>query len=98
MALEEIGRSAGLQRLVDRIKKKYPNYNFDVPTEYNTQHKSPYLCKDNKITHYDTEGNIFCGTRYKLKDEVNPYTWEWATCNALIEKGILKNNEEPLPF
>ena len=37
------------------------------------------------IKYLDLEGNLYCGNRYKLQDENNPYKWEWAVCHALIE-------------
>jgi ribonuclease HII len=84
MALEEIGNNEGLKRLVERIKKRFPDYNFDIPVGYDTTHKAPYLCKSNTQTYFDNDGNVFCATRYKLTDEKNPHAWTWATCNALI--------------
>jgi|SRR5210317_871806 hypothetical protein len=84
MALEEIGNSEGLKRLVERIKKRFPDYNFDIPAEPDTTHKAPYLCKSNTQTYYDNDGNVYCATRYKMTDEKNPYAWTWATCNALV--------------
>lgn len=86
MALEEIGSNEGLKKLVERIKKRFPDYNFDIPAGYDTTHKAPYLCKSNTQTYYDNEGNVFCATRYKLTSESNPHAWTWATCNALISK------------
>jgi hypothetical protein len=86
MALEEIGSSEGLKQLVQRIKKRFPDYNFDIPARPDTTHKAPYLCQSNTQTYYDNEGNVYCATRYKLTDDKNPYAWKWATCNALINK------------
>jgi len=100
MALEEIGSNEGLKRLVERIKKRFPNYNFDIPPKYDTTHKAPYLCKSNTQTYYDNEGNVFCATRYKLTDENNPHAWTWATCNALIstldEQEVYKEQQDEI--
>ena len=100
MALEEIGNSEGLKRLVERIKKRFPDYNFDIPVGYDTTHKAPYLCKSNTQTYFDNDGNVFCATRYKLTSESNPHAWTWATCNALIstldEQKVYKEQQDDI--
>tara|TARA_R110002072_G_scaffold118530_3_gene250259 strand:+ start:2217 stop:2525 length:309 start_codon:yes stop_codon:yes gene_type:complete len=102
MALEEIGSNESINKLLDRIKKRYPTYNFDIPAEPDRTHKAPYLCKDNKDTYYDNEGNVFCATRYKLVDEHNPHAWTWATCHALVstldEQKVYKDLQDEAPF
>ena len=102
MALEEIGNSEGLKRLVQRIKKRFPDYNFDIPAAPDRTHKAPYLCKDNKDTYYDNDGNVFCATRYKLVSESNPHAYTWATCHALIstldEQQVYKDLQDEAPF
>lgn len=98
MALEQIG-SGGLQKFVERIKKRYPNYNFDVPPPPDTKCKSPVGCAGlNNITFYDNEGNIFCGRRYKETKEDNPYDWMYRECHALLKSSKQEDNREELPF
>ena len=49
MALEPIGNSVAVDKLKKRLKKKYPNHNFDVKQQPDTRCKAPSLCKSNKI-------------------------------------------------
>ena len=76
MALEPIGNSFAVEKLKEKLKKRFPEVD------------------------YDNEGNVFCGQRYKKIHEDNPYSWEWATCNALIREGKPKFKQEVLeePF
>jgi len=98
VALEEIG-SGGLQKFVERIKKRYPNHNFDVPPPPDTKCKSPVGCAGlNNITYYDNEGNIFCGRRYKETKVDNPYDWMYRECHALLKPSKQEDNREELPF
>ena len=96
MDLEPIGGSS-IDKLIVRIKERYPNYNFDIPPEPHTKHKS-YLCKDNKIFYTDNEGNVFCGGRYKEVDEKNPFAWTWRECHALVKKYKQEDEQDELPF
>jgi len=98
MALESIGETFAVEKLKARLQEKFPNYNFDVPSEPDTKCKSAHYCKTNTIKYTDTEGNLYCGLRFKLQDDNNPYAWEWATCHALLEKKKVKNNDQELPF
>lgn len=75
MALEEIGSSESLKKLVIRIKERFPDYNFDVPAPPDTKCKAPGLCSPNSIRYYDNDGNIYCGQRYKLVEESNIHKW-----------------------
>tara|TARA_R100001015_G_C4593584_1_gene148913 strand:+ start:393 stop:695 length:303 start_codon:yes stop_codon:yes gene_type:complete len=85
MALEKAGNSDSLKKLVRRIKKKFPDYNFDVVPEPDRKHKAPSLCKSNTINYTDTEGNLFCGQRFKLVND-SGVGYTWTTCHALIRK------------
>jgi|TARA_R100000005_G_C4962787_1_gene178807 hypothetical protein len=97
MDLEPIGESFNVKRLKDKLKKRYPNHNFDVPAEPDTQCKAPYLCnKSDKITYTDTEGNLYCGLRFKQSDKDDPYKWQWETCHALIRKVNISSKYEEL--
>ena len=85
MALEQAGESINIKKLKARLQKKFPDYNFDVPAPPDTKCKAPFYCEQNEIKYIDTEGNLFCGLKYKLTDEKNPFTWEWKVCHALLE-------------
>tara|TARA_R100001082_G_C4362768_1_gene160231 strand:+ start:1001 stop:1303 length:303 start_codon:yes stop_codon:yes gene_type:complete len=100
MALEPIGNSFAVEKLKEKLKKRFPEHNFDIKAEPDRKHKLPTECGSNKITYYDNKGNVFCGQRYKKIHEDNPYSWEWATCNALIREGKPKFKQEVLeePF
>jgi hypothetical protein len=86
MDLEPIEVSINIDRLKDKLKKKYPNHNFDIPSEPDRKCKAPVLCNStDKIKYSDKDGNIFCGQRYKLIDNDNPYKWEWSNCHAMLQ-------------
>ncbi len=85
MALEQAGGLFDVNKLKARLKERYPEYNFDVPAPLDTKCKSPFYCKDNEIRYTDTEGNLFCGLKYKETDDKDPYKWEWKVCHALIK-------------
>lgn len=86
MALEQAGELFNIAKLKAKLKKRYPDHNFDVPQEPDRKCKVSYLCNNkDKIKYSDVEGNVYCGQRYKLTDKNNPYKWEWATCHALLE-------------
>ena len=85
-----------MDKLKDKLQKKYPYHNFDLQAQPDRKHKAPYLCKDNKIFYEDMDGNVFCGNRFKKQDDTNPYKWDWSVCHALVtsanEKQIQTNN------
>lgn len=85
MDLEPIGESVSMEQLKEKLKQRFPDYNFDKTPEPDRRHKAPSLCKVSIVNYYDTEGNMFCGQRYKLQDPNVSHRWEWATCNALIK-------------
>ena len=85
MALEDGGISINVDRLKAKLKERYPDYNFDIPPEPDTKCKAPFYCEQNEIKYTDMEGNLYCGYRYKLTDEKNPFAWEWKVCHALIK-------------
>ena len=77
MDLERAGSLFNLDKFKERLKKRFPDYNFDVPPPPDTRCKAPYFCKDNTIKYTDVEGNTFCGLRYKETDDKDPYRWEY---------------------
>ena len=84
MALEKAGSSFNVNKLVKKLEKLYPEYDFSKPTPLDREHKAPYLCKENKIFYTDMDGNLCCATRFKKQDGVQSHKWEWATCHAVI--------------
>jgi hypothetical protein len=98
MALEQAGGSS-LNKLIKKIKEKYPDYNFDIPPAPDTKCKSKYDCQGLKnIAYKDREGNIFCGKRYKEASEDDPYTWSYKECHALLQKARQGGEQDGLPF
>jgi len=98
MALEQTG-GVSLEKLINRIKEKYPNHNFDVLPEPDTKCKSQFQCNGlRNITYYDKDNNIFCGRRYKLQDDNNPNSWAYRECHALLQKGQQGQEPTELPF
>ncbi|MBP02596.1 MAG: hypothetical protein CMM25_07285 [Rhodospirillaceae bacterium] len=98
MALEDNNISINLDKLKDKLKKRYPDYNFDIQPEPDTRHKSPFICKDNDIFYTDAEGNRYCGARYKHVEDDNIYKWEYRVCHALVEKADQGADQDELPF
>jgi hypothetical protein len=84
MALDPIGNSLKLDELKRKLKERFPEHNFDIPPEPDRRCKAPSMCKSNKIFYTDSEGNKYCGQKFKLQHDDNPYSWEWATCHALV--------------
>ena len=56
------------------------------------------MCPNDKITYTDTEGNLFCGHRYKKTDDNNFHKWEFATCHALIQEKVVRYDTKEIPF
>ena len=98
MALEQIGEAIQIEELRKKLKKRFPDYDFDTPPPPDTRHKAPGLCKSNELFYLDTEGNKYCGQRFKLQDLDDPYRWNWATCNALVKSKEENYNARELPF
>ena len=67
MALEQ--PSFPLDKLKAKLKKKYPNHNFDVPYMPDTKCKVNGRCPGNRAIYYDNSGNYFCGAIIKMIDE-----------------------------
>ena len=96
--LEKVG-GGNLNKLIEKIKARYPNHNFDIPPPPDTKCKQEYDCKKlGNITYRDMEGNIYCGKRYKQTKENNPYNWEYKECHALLEKARPEDKQKELPF
>ena len=72
MDLDGNGELINIGKLKAKLKKRYPNYNFDIAPEPDRKCKVPVYCHSkDKIKYSDVEGNIFCGQRYKKTDEKN---------------------------
>jgi len=99
MDLESAGEIFNVKKLKDKLQKRYPNYNFDVPPLPDRECKAPILCKNkDKVRYTDSQGNLYCGQRYKLINETNPYEWEWRTCHALLKEAEQGIETSELPF
>ena len=98
MALEQAG--SNLDKIIAKVKEKYPNYNWDIPPAPDTKCKSQFGCnKLLNITYYDKDGNVFCGKKYKLvSDEKKPWSWEYRECHALLKKAEQGVEPDELPF
>jgi|SRR6056300_597223 len=93
------GISIDVEKLKARLKKKYPNHNFDIPPPPDTKCKKEYECKQlNNITYSDKEGNIYCGRRYKQTKGENYHQWEYRECHALIKPGKQSGEQTEIPF
>ena len=98
MALEN-SASINVDKLKEKLKEKYPNYNFDVPPVPDTRCKKEYECKKlGNITYADKEGNIYCGRRYKQTKEGNYHQWEYKECHALLKRGKQGGEQQEIPF
>jgi len=96
--LESIG-SGGLDKLVAKIKQRYPDYNFDVPPPPDTECKQKVGCAGlNNITYSDKEGNIYCGRRYKQTKKENIYQWEYKECHAQLKRAEQGGEQTEIPF
>tara|TARA_R110000751_G_scaffold4612_2_gene22380 strand:- start:1109 stop:1429 length:321 start_codon:yes stop_codon:yes gene_type:complete len=91
MALEQAGEGLpfNIKKLVGRLQKKFPDYDFTKSIEIDRKCKVVIVGKkcskeSTRITHMDMDGNELCGHMYKLQDENNPYRYENVTCNAVI--------------
>ena len=77
MALEDQGISINVEKLKAKLKKRYPEYNFDIPAPPDTTCKARAFCSaDRQYFIQIHEGNTFCGQRYKQTDKDNPYKWD----------------------
>lgn len=85
MDLEPVGGLFDVDKIKARLQKRFPTHNFNVPAPPDTRCKSQFYCKDNDIRYTDTDGNLYCGLRYKEADDKDPYKWEWKVCHALLK-------------
>jgi hypothetical protein len=88
--MEELEQaSINVQRLVERLQKRFPNHDFSQPAPLDKRCKKSTtgVCPVSKHLEYatDTNGNDFCIKQIKLADENNPYAHTIITCNAIIK-------------
>lgn len=80
--------SINVQRLVERLQKRFPNHDFSQPAQIDRKCKKSFDGKCPIVKHLeyatDTEGNDFCIKQLKLADENNPYAHTLITCHAII--------------
>ena len=77
-----------VQKLVKRLQKRFPDYDFSQPAPLDRRCKKSITGKCLKVKHLtyatDYDGNDFCIEQIKLADEDNPYAHKVITCNAII--------------
>ena len=82
------GANINVEKLVNRLKIRFPEYNFDQTPQHDRRCKKSEngVCTIQKHLTYSTdmEGNDFCIKRIKLRDDNNPYLHKEITCNAVI--------------
>ena len=88
--MEELEQaSINVQRLVERLQKRFPNHDFSQPAPLDKRCKKSTtgVCPVSKHLEYatDTDGNDFCIKQIKLADENNPYAHTLITCHAIIK-------------
>ena len=91
MALEN--PSLSVDKLKAKLKKKYPNHNFDIKAELDSTCKMGGRCPGNRAIYYDNDGNYFCGAQVKLMD---PNSMEKSTreCGAFLVDLTIKRAEQ----
>ena len=98
MTLEQAGGDS-LNKLIAKLKKVYPKYNFDITPEPDTKCKQNIGCNGlRNITYSDREGNIYCGRRYKQAEEKNIHKWQYKECHALLKPGEQGGEQDEIPF
>ncbi len=59
MDLESAGEIFNVKKLKEKLQKRYPNYNFDVPPLPDRECKAPILCKNKDKVCTQTVREIF---------------------------------------
>ena len=88
--MEELEQaSINVQRLVKRLQKRFPKYDFSQPAQLDRRCKKSTtgICPVSKHLEYatDIDGNDFCIKQIKLANESNPYAHTVVTCNSIIK-------------
>jgi hypothetical protein len=77
-----------VQKLVERLQKRFPDYDFNQPAQIDRRCKKSYTgqCPVVKHSSYatDTDGNDFCIKQIKVALADNPYAHNVITCNAIL--------------
>ena len=89
--------SINVQKLVKRLAKRFPDYDFDQPAQLDTRCKQSIdgRCKILKHLSYatDQDGNDFCIKQIKIVHEDNPYAHKVITCSAILKTKEQKDLE-----
>ena len=87
--------SYNVEKLIAKLQKRYPEYDFSQPIRPNRVHRC--VTKNDRPGEYatDVEGNDFCIRQYKQTRDDNPYVYEIKTCYAILrtkqQKDDMKN-------
>ena len=56
MDLESAGEIFNVKKLKEKLEKRYPNYNFDIPPKPDRKCKAPVFCNNkDKVMYTDTK-------------------------------------------
>ena len=81
--------SVNVQKLAERIRKRFPDYDFSQPAPLDRKCKKSYdgSCPVQKHLNYatDSDGNDFCIKQIKVVKDNNPYAHTVITCHAIIK-------------
>ena len=92
MGLENPSISIG--KLKDKLKKKYPNHNFDIASLPDTKCRFPHRCRQGQPVYYDKDGNYFCAVMDKVVTDLGSMKNELQGCNAYLVELTQKKQEE----
>ena len=76
--------SYNVEKLIAKLQKRYPEYDFSQPIRPNRVHRC--VTKNDRPGEYatDVEGNDFCIRQFKQTRDDNPYVYEIKTCYAIL--------------
>ena len=88
MALEKAGNSFNVDKLVKKLEKLYPEYDFSKPPPLDRKCKvveSGKICNKKAVRpiYTDADGNERCGFMYKQVGDT-PYAFVKRECHAVI--------------
>ena len=93
MALEKAG-GENLDRLIKKIKDRYPNHNFDIPSMPSTKCKFTHRCNKEQPVYYDNDGNYYCAVMDKVVTNTGSMKTELQGCNAYLVELTHRKDEE----
>lgn len=93
MALEKAGGEK-LEKLIVKIKSRYPNHNFDIPSMPSTKCRFKHRCSKSQPVYYDADGNYFCAVMDKVVTNTGSMKSELQGCNAYLVDLTHKREDE----